>query len=289
MMEIFSTFAPFAIPLAVVFGLLIGSFLNVVIYRTPVQMQREWTVFAKEHLNIELTEEEKQPFGLLKPDSHCPNCHSSVRPWQNIPVVSYLMLGGKCGTCKTPISKRYPAIEILTALLFGLIAYQYGWSWITMTGIIITAYLIALTFIDFDTQYLPDQLTFPLIWIGLLSNYFGNGMASLQQAVLGAICGYLSLWLLNKIHKLLRGFDGMGMGDAKLLAALGAWLGATTLPLIVFLAAFIGSVVGLVLRLGFNKQIAFGPSLAIAGWVTFICYEKVMSGITWWLKMSGFL
>ena len=141
------------------------------IYRTPVMMERGWTQFAKEHLQLGLTEEERQPFNLLKPDSRCPKCHAPVRAWQNIPIVSYLMLGGKCGSCKTPISIRYPLVELLTGILFAAVAWQYGWSWTTLGGLILTAVLIALTFIDIDTQYLPDQLTLPLIWLGLLFKF----------------------------------------------------------------------------------------------------------------------
>ena len=280
-------YAPFVVYLAALFGLLTGSFLNVVIYRVPVMMERGWTLFAKEHLQLELTEAEKQPFNLLKPDSRCQHCGTPIKPWQNIPVISYILLRGQCGSCQTPISIRYPAIELLTAVMFAVVAIVYGWSWLTLTGLVLTAFLIALTFIDADTQYLPDQLTLPLIWLGLLANYAG-GLVSLQQAVLGAVCGYMSLWLLNFVHKLLRGFDGMGAGDFKLLAALGAWLGAAVLPVIVFVAALVGVVAALVLKAAKSQPIAFGPCLAIAGWLVWIGYDKVMMGIDAWLKASGF-
>lgn len=283
-----STYAPFVIPLAALFGLLVGSFLNVVIYRLPVIMQRDWTVFAKEHLGLELTEEEKQPFNLIKPDSRCPKCGQPVKPWQNIPVVSYLLLKGKCASCHTPIGLRYPAVEILTAVLFGLVAVCYGWSWITLGGLVFTAYLVALTFIDADTQYLPDQLTLPLIWLGLLANCGGNGLVGLKQAVLGAVFGYMVLWLLNAVHKAVRGMDGIGGGDFKLLAALGAWLGWQVLPVVVFAAALVGLAAALILRAAKSQPIAFGPSLAIAGWLVFIGYDKVVAGIHWWLEKSGF-
>lgn len=280
-------YAPFVVYLAALFGLLTGSFLNVVIYRVPVMMERGWTLFAKEHLQLELTEVEKQPFNLLKPDSRCQHCGTPIKPWQNIPVISYILLRGQCGSCQTPISIRYPAIELLTAVMFAVVAIVYGWSWLTLTGLVLTAFLIALTFIDADTQYLPDQLTLPLIWLGLLANYAG-GLVSLQQAVLGAVCGYMSLWLLNFVHKLLRGFDGMGAGDFKLLAALGAWLGAAVLPVIVFVAALVGVVAAVVLKAAKSQPIAFGPCLAIAGWLVWIGYDKVMMGIDAWLKASGF-
>ena len=280
-------YAPFVVYLAALFGLLTGSFLNVVIYRVPVMMERGWTLFAKEHLQLELTEAEKQPFNLLKPDSRCQHCGTPIKPWQNIPVISYILLRGQCGSCQTPISIRYPAIELLTAVMFAVVAIVYGWSWLTLTGLVLTAFLIALTFIDADTQYLPDQLTLPLIWLGLLANYAG-GLVSLQQAVLGAVCGYMSLWLLNFVHKLWRGFDGMGAGDFKLLAALGAWLGTAVLPVIVFVAALVGVVAAVVLKAAKSQPIAFGPCLAIAGWLVWIGYDKVMVGIDAWLKASGF-
>ena len=238
-------------------------------------------------MQLELTEAEKQPFNLLKPDSRCQHCGTPIKPWQNIPVISYILLRGQCGSCQTPISIRYPAIELLTAVMFAVVAIVYGWSWLTLVGLVLTAFLIALTFIDADTQYLPDQLTLPLVWLGLLANYAG-GLVSLQQAVLGAVCGYMSLWLLNFVHKLLRGFDGMGAGDFKLLAALGAWLGATVLPVIVFVAALVGVVAAVVLKAAKSQPIAFGPCLAIAGWLVWVGYDKVMMGIDAWLKASGF-
>lgn len=287
MLEIWNQLAPFVLPLTVIFGLLIGSFLNVVIYRVPVMMERGWTQFAKEHLNLPLTAEEEAPFTLSKPDSRCPKCHAPVKAWQNIPIVSYLLLGGKCSSCKTPISIRYPLVELLTGVLFGVVAWQYGWSWLTLGGLIFTAMLIALTFIDYDTQYLPDSLTLPLVWLGLLYN-FNGAFTTLQSAVLGAVCGYMSLWLLCYVYKLLTGKIGMGGGDFKLLAALGAWLGVGVLPVLVFMAALIGIIGALLSRVGKGQQFAFGPSLAVAGWVIFIANEPIHQLIQWWLMKSGF-
>lgn len=287
MLEALNTLTPFAVPLSVVLGLLIGSFLNVVIYRVPVMMERGWTQFAKEHLQLELTEEEKQPFNLMKPDSRCPKCHTPVRAWQNIPIVSYLMLGGKCGTCKTSISIRYPLIELLTGILFGMVAWQYGWSMATLGGLVLTAILVALTFIDADTQYLPDSLTLPLIWLGLLFNLNGT-FVPLESAVLGAVCGYMSLWLLCFVYKLLTGKVGMGNGDFKLLAALGAWLGAGILPVLIFMAALIGLVGAVIGRVAKGQYFAFGPSLAIAGWIILAANEPVHRAVAWWLAKSGF-
>ena len=287
MLESLDTLTPFAIPLSVVVGLLIGSFLNVVIYRVPVMMERGWTQFAKEHLQLELTEEEQQPFNLMKPDSRCPKCHAPVKAWQNIPIVSYLMLGGKCGSCKTPISIRYPLIELLTGILFGVVAWQYGWTMAAFGGLILTALLIALTFIDADTQYLPDSLTLPLIWLGLLFNLNGT-FVPLKSAVLGAVFGYMSLWLLCFIYKLLTGKIGMGNGDFKLLAALGAWLGIGILPVLVFMAALIGLIGAIIGRVAKGQYFAFGPSLAIAGWIILVVNEPVHRAVTWWLTKSGF-
>ena len=287
MLESLDTLAPFAIPLSVIVGLLIGSFLNVVIYRVPVMMERGWTQFAKEHLQLELTEEEQQPFNLMKPDSRCPKCHAPVKAWQNIPIVSYLMLGGKCGSCKTPISIRYPLIELLTGILFGVVAWQYGWTMAAFGGLILTALLIALTFIDADTQYLPDSLTLPLIWLGLLFNLNGT-FVPLKSAVLGAVFGYMSLWLLCFIYKLLTGKIGMGNGDFKLLAALGAWLGIGILPVLVFMAALIGLIGAIIGRVAKGQYFAFGPSLAIAGWIILVVNEPVHRAVTWWLTKSGF-
>ena len=287
MLESLDTLAPFAIPLSVVVGLLIGSFLNVVIYRVPVMMERGWIQFAKEHLQLELTEEEQQPFNLMKPDSRCPKCHAPVKAWQNIPIVSYLMLGGKCGSCKTPISIRYPLIELLTGILFGVVAWQYGWTMAAFGGLILTALLIALTFIDADTQYLPDSLTLPLIWLGLLFNLSGT-FVPLKSAVLGAVFGYMSLWLLCFIYKLLTGKIGMGNGEFKLLAALGAWLGVGILPVLVFMAALIGLIGAIIGRVAKGQYFAFGPSLAIAGWIILVANEPVHHAVTWWLTKSGF-
>ena len=287
-MSIQGLYAPFAVPLALIFGLLVGSFLNVVIYRIPVMMEKGWTLFAKSHLDIPLTEEDQAVFNLSHPDSRCPKCGTGVKPWQNIPVISYLLLRGKCAGCHTPISLRYPMVEMLTAIMFGAVAWQYGWSWLTLGGVIFTAFLIALTFIDADTQYLPDQLTLPLVWLGLIYN-FNGAFVSLQQAVAGAICGYMSLWLLNFVHKKLRGFDGMGGGDFKLLAALGAWLGAGVLPIVVFSAAFVGIAAALIMKVAKSQPIAFGPCLAIAGWLVFIANDQVKAGLNLWLNSAGLL
>ncbi|EGY51718.1 prepilin peptidase [Neisseria shayeganii] len=280
--------AQVSIVMAVLLGLLVGSFLNVVIYRLPLMLEKQWQVLAKQHLDLPLTEEERQPFNLMFPPSRCPECGTGVKPWQNIPLLSYLLLRGRCHHCRTPIGWRYPAVELLTGVLFGVVAWQYGVSGVTLGGLLLTAMLIAMTFIDADTQLLPDQLTLPLIWLGLLFNW-QFGFVSLPQALLGAVCGYMSLWLLFHLFKLLTGKDGMGYGDFKLLAALGAWLGVGSLPVIVFMAALVGLVAALVMKAAKGQPIAFGPALAIAGWIVFVANDVVKQGMDWWLSKSGFI
>nr|WP_244773700.1 A24 family peptidase [Alysiella crassa]UOP08183.1 A24 family peptidase [Alysiella crassa] len=296
-----------AIFMAVLFGLLVGSFLNVVIYRLPVILNREWNEAAREQLklndefintlpenaaqtlrqHISLTAEQQGEFTLSKPRSRCGNCGAPVKAWMNIPIISWLILRGKCHTCKTPISIRYPLVELLTGVLFGVVAWRYGWTEITVWGCLLTAFVVAMTFIDADTQLLPDQLTLPLIWLGLLFNWHTQ-FVSLESAVLGAVCGYMSLWTLNKIHKILRGMDGMGYGDFKMLAAIGAWCGAANLPIVVMMAALTGIVAALLKRVGKGQPMAFDPCLAIAGWLIFLFHAQAVSLITWWLQKSGF-
>lgn len=273
---------------ALVLGLLVGSFLNVVIYRIPMMMENDWTQFAKEHLGLIKEDDPKPaPFNLLTPPSRCGNCGTPVRPWQNIPIISWLMLRGKCAGCQTLISIRYPLVELLTGVLFAVVAWQYGWSPITVWACLFTAFVIALTFIDADTQYLPDQLTLPLVWLGLLFNWH-TGFITLEQAVLGATVGYMSLWILSNTYKLLRGRDGMGGGDFKLLAAVGAWTGLKSLALIVFMAAAVGIVAALIKRVAKQQPMAFGPCLAIAGWLVLVWHDKVLAFVAWWLHKSGF-
>lgn len=267
-------------------GLLIGSFLNVVIYRLPIMLDRQWTSMAKEQLNIEETEE-TPTFNLMTPASQCGHCGTKVKAWQNIPVLSWLLLRGKCYSCQKPIGLRYPLVELLTSALFGLMAWQYGDSAITIGACLFTAIIVALTFIDADTQLLPDQLTLPLIWLGLLFNVY-TGFIPLQQAVIGAVIGYMSLWTLFHVFKLLTGKEGMGYGDFKLLAAIGAWLGVAILPIVVFAAALVGIVAALLMRVAKGQAMAFGPCLAIAAWVVFLFHSSAMEAITWWLRSSGF-
>lgn len=264
-----------------VLGLLVGSFLNVVVYRLPIIMERSWKVEAAEFL------EQKAPefpvFNLMKPDSACPHCQASIKAWQNIPVISYLFLRGKCSNCKKPISSRYPIVELTTGLFTAAIGWYFGWSGQTLFLLAFTWLTISLTLIDFDTQLLPDSLVFPLIWLGLLAN-LNNLFVPLEQAVIGAMAGYLTLWSIYWLFKLITGKEGMGYGDFKLLAALGAWFGWQALPLIILLSALVGAVVGISLMviLGRDKNIPipFGPYLCGAAWVFLFWGEAIT---TWYL------
>jgi leader peptidase (prepilin peptidase) / N-methyltransferase len=270
------------VALSTVLGLLVGSFLNVVIYRLPIMLQRDWRAQCHEFLEIENktpdTNESTakfKTFNLQKPDSHCPVCNHKIRPWENIPVISYAALGGKCSGCKTKISLRYPSVELVTGLLSGLVAATYGPTLLTLSLLIFTWCLISLTLIDFDHQLLPDDITIPLLWLGLLVNAFGLGMGiSLYDAVIGAMAGYLVLWGFYWAFKLATGKEGMGYGDFKLLGALGAWMGWQSLLPIIILSSLVGAVFGLgmILVLGRDKSIPmpFGPYLAGAGFLMLI-------------------
>ena len=274
------------IALAALLGLVVGSFLNVVVYRLPIMLERGWRREARAVLALPPGTDDEQRFNLLVPASACPHCHAPVKPWQNIPVLSFLLLKARCHSCHTPISWRYPLVEMLTAVAFAVVVWRFGWNETAWMGLLFTAVLLALTFIDVDTQLLPDQLTLPLIWLGLLFNLW-LGFVPLTQAVLGAVLGYLSLWSLFWLFKLLTGKDGMGYGDFKLLAALGAWLGAATLPVIVLMAALVGIVASIILKVARNQPMSFGPALAIAGWIVFVANEPIKQAIQWWLHSAG--
>ncbi|MEO5931963.1 MAG: A24 family peptidase [Duganella sp.] len=274
---LFAPAADLAISLiAGLFGLLIGSFLNVVIHRLPKMMQRE----SDNYCAVEAGKEEvhTERYNLMVPRSACPHCQHQITALENIPVVSYLVLRGKCSNCKAPISPRYPAIELLTGVLSALLVWKLGTGWQGLGGLFFLYSLVALTFIDADTQLLPDDLTYPLIWAGLLINVNGT-FVPLRDAVIGAAAGYLALWIIYWAYKLVRGREGMGYGDFKLLAALGAWMGWATLPAIVLMSSLVGAVVGIALmvanRRGFDYQIPFGPYLAAAGLITFLYREPL--------------
>jgi leader peptidase (prepilin peptidase)/N-methyltransferase len=247
-------------------GLCVGSFLNVVVHRLPKMMERDWQMQCAELRDEPF--EPAEPLSLAKPRSRCPACGHWISALENIPVVSYLMLKGRCTGCQATISPRYPLVEAFTGLLSAYLAWRFGPTWQTAGALCLAWALIALTFIDFDTQLLPDSITLPLLWLGLLFNLIG-GFTDLKSAVIGAMAGYLSLWSVYWLFKLATGKEGMGYGDFKLLAALGGWLGWQMLPAIILLSSLVGAVVGIALillaRHGRNVPIPFGPYLAAAG------------------------
>lgn len=253
-------------------SLAVGSFLNVVIYRLPVMLKNEWTADCQSFLEIESTQE-TETFNLAKPNSTCPHCGHQIRIWENIPVLSYLLLRGRCSACKTAISAQYPAIEAITAILSVMVALRFGVSAETLFGLLLTWSLISLTVIDAKTQLLPDAITLPLLWLGLLINS-AEVFTSLSAAVWGAALGYLVLWTVYQLFKAVTGKEGMGYGDFKLLAALGAWMGWEMLPQIILLSSVVGAIIGISMMLLIkhqkNQPIPFGPYLAIAGWIAFM-------------------
>lgn len=260
-----------------IISLMVGSFLNVVIYRLPVMLEREW---QREIAEIKgEVEEQQNTFNLMTPRSRCSNCETPITSLQNIPVISYLFLGGKCHGCKTPISMRYPLVEIVTALLSATVAWLFfPQVEAAAAAILLTWTLITLTGIDYDTYLLPDSITLPLIWLGLIVNYFSL-ITDFNSSFWGAIAGYLSLWSIYWAFKLLTGKEGMGYGDFKLLAALGAWLGWQMLPVVIILSSLVGAVVGIALMIFSNhetsKPIPFGPYLAAAGWIALLWGEQI--------------
>ena len=263
---------------ALVLGLLVGSFLNVVIHRLPIMMQRDWRAQAREFL--ELPAEPASTFNLVLPNSHCPQCDHEIRPWENIPLVSWLALRGKCSSCRAPISRRYPLVELLCGLLSGYVAWHFGFSWQAGAMLVLTWGLLAMSMIDVDHQLLPDSLVLPLLWLGLIVNCFGL-FAPLPDAVWGAVAGYLSLWSVYWLFKLVTGKEGMGYGDFKLLAMLGAWGGWQVLPLTILLSSLVGAVLGTIMlrmqKADSGTTIPFGPYLAIAGWVALLWGDQITS------------
>lgn len=255
-----------AIALAGILGLLVGSFLNVVIHRLPRMMERDWQLQCAE-LRGE-TAPEKERLSLAAPASRCPHCGHAIRAWENIPVLSFLLLKGRCSGCQAPISLRYPLVEAFTGLLSAFTVWHFGPTLAAAAALLLLWAMVALTGIDFDTQLLPDSITLPLVWLGLLFNISGT-FTDLSSAVIGAMVGYLSLWSVYWLFKLATGKEGMGYGDFKLLAAIGAWLGWQMLPLTILLSSLVGAVVGVALivlaRRGRNVPIPFGPYLAAAG------------------------
>ncbi|MBQ4798510.1 prepilin peptidase [Pseudoalteromonas sp. MMG006] len=267
-------------------SLCVGSFLNVVIYRLPLMMQREWQSECRLLLEDELTANKPkqtqtyEPFNLVKPNSTCPKCKMAIKPWQNIPIISWLLLKGKCANCSNSISVRYPAVEAITAILSLIIAYSFGATEQALLYIFITWILVALTFIDIDHMLLPDQLTLPLVWLALIAAVAGITITP-SDAIMGAAFGYLSLWSVFWLFKLLTGKEGMGYGDFKLLAVFGALLGWQSLLTIILLSSVVGAIIGIALLSIQGKDkatpIPFGPYLAIAGWITLLWGSQIQN------------
>lgn len=290
--------SPLPAAVAGIFGLLVGSFLNVVIHRLPRMIERESDNYLpffnegrEEALRLgsvvtSITYESKvplphaEPYNLVLPNSSCPVCGHKITALENIPVLSYLALRGKCRACKTPISIRYPLVELLTGALSVILIWHFGSGVLGLASLLFTYLLIAMTFIDADTKYLPDVLTYPLLWCGLLLN-LGGAIVPLRDAVIGAVAGYLFFWLVSALFKWIRKTEGMGQGDFKLLAALGAWFGWKMLPLIVLVSSLFGAVVGIGLvilaKRGRNYAIPFGPYLAFAGMVALLAGEPILN------------
>lgn len=263
--------------LVFILGLLVGSFLNVVIYRLPVMMQNSWRSDCREYLQLP-AEQPTDSFNLLWPGSRCPVCKTEIKAYQNIPVISYIFLRGKCAHCATSIPLRYPAIEAFSGLCSAIVAWQFGYGMPMLFALLLTWSLIALSFIDIDHQLLPDTITLPLLWLGLLLSLFSVYTDS-HASIIGAAAGYLSLWSIYHLFKLLTGKEGMGYGDFKLLALLGAWIGWHYLPLIILLSSLVGAVIGMGMVL-FRKHdasnpIPFGPYLAAAGWIALIWGNEI--------------
>lgn len=253
-----------------ILGLLIGSFLNVVIFRLPIMLQAEWE-----------EDNTSPPYNLVYPSSHCPYCKKKLSIVENIPLLSFIFLKGKCKHCQHPISWRYPFVELLTAFFSMITAYHFGLNYYFLSGaLLLTWYLIVLAIIDFDHKILPDHLTLPLLWIGLGFNLSEKGFVPLQEAVLGAMLGYLFLWVVYWLFKALTKKEGMGYGDFKLLAALGAWLGWKSLPFILLAASATGAIIGvlgiLIMKRSRSVPIPFGPFLAFAGWISLLWGDKIM-------------
>jgi leader peptidase (prepilin peptidase)/N-methyltransferase len=274
-----------------VLGLVVGSFLNVVVYRLPIMLERQWREQCAEvsgQLSVAISSREREPtFNLVTPRSSCPACHAPVTALQNIPLLSWLVLRGRCANCRARISGRYPLIEALTAVLSGVVAWKFGFGWPALAALVLTWFLIALAFIDIDHQLLPDSLTLPLLWLGLLLSLCAvrpGGVpppVDIRSSLIGAMAGYVSLWSVYHLFRLITGKEGMGYGDFKLFAALGAWLGWQMLLPIILLAATVGAVIGIALIMLRRQQraapIPFGPFLAASGWLMLLSGQTLVS------------
>jgi len=288
MLELFTESPLLFFAVVFAFALVVGSFLNVVVYRLPIMMDREWREQCEELAKTppgSNTVEER--FDLIVPRSRCPSCGTMIKAWQNIPVISYLMLGGRCAKCRNSISARYPLVELSTGILAALCAWRFGVGAEALMAIILTLGLLPIALIDADTQLIPDSIVLPLLWIGLAMSLFHPvaGAETLfigpKDAIVGAIAGYLSIWSVYQLFKLVTGKEGMGFGDFKLLAALGAWLGWQDLPLIVLMSAVVGALVGIGLMVFKRRErsvpMPFGPYLAAAGWIAMMWGDAIRS------------
>jgi len=285
MAELFTQAPIVFIAVAFAFALVIGSFLNVVIYRLPLMMQRDWREQCDELSKEPAPDLPDGKFNLVVPRSRCPSCGAAIKAWQNIPVLSYLLLGAQCSSCQKSISVRYPLVETLTAILAAICAWYFGFGWEALMAIGLSFALVAISLIDADHQIIPDSIVIPLMWGGLIMSLFhplagaGTLFIAPQDAVVGAVAGYLSLWSVYQLFKLVTGKEGMGYGDFKLLAALGAWLGWQALPTIILMSAVVGATIGIALIIfrGRDRQIPipFGPYLAAAGWITMLWGETI--------------
>ena len=281
MIELLQTSLPLWTATAVVIGLLVGSFLNVVIHRLPRMLQQGWQRECRLLLALPDQPSESKPESLVFPGSRCPACRADIRWYDNIPVLSFLRLKGRCRQCSTKIGWRYPLVEAITALLTGVVAWQLGFGLFGAAAIALTWTLVALSTIDFDHQLLPDNITLPALWAGLLLSVLG-GPVSPADAVIGAAVGYLSLWLVFHGFRLITGKEGMGYGDFKLLAVFGAWLGWQALPLIILLSSVVGALVGGGLiasgALRRDQPMPFGPYIAAAGWIAMLWGDAIIQG-----------
>jgi leader peptidase (prepilin peptidase)/N-methyltransferase len=273
--------------LVTVIGLLVGSFLNVVIYRLPVMMEREWRKECKEFLQLPADEADNENLNLLLPLSRCPHCKTAIKPYQNIPVLSYIFLQGCCAACKQPISLRYPLIEAFTGVCSAIVAYHFGYGLELLFALLLTWSLIALSFIDIDHQLLPDSINLPLLWLGLFLSLFPV-FADSHDSIIGAVAGYLSLWSVYHLFRLVTGKEGMGYGDFKLLALFGAWLGWKFIPLIILLSSLVGAVIGIGMIIFAGRDhtvpIPFGPYLAAAGWIALLWGQDIIDK---YLQIAG--
>ena len=285
MVQLFTQAPAIFIAVAFAFALIIGSFLNVVIYRLPLMMHREWLEQCEELQSTQAPDIPEGAFNLLVPRSQCPSCGNTIEAWRNIPVLSYLLLGAQCAKCQASIAVRYPLVELLSATLAAVCAWHFGFGPEAAMAIVLSFVLIAISLIDVDHQIIPDSIVIPLLWIGLAMSLFHPlaGAESLfiapQDAIVGALAGYLSLWSVYQVFKLITGKEGMGYGDFKLLAALGAWLGWEALPTIILMSAIVGAATGIAMVVfrGRDRQqpMPYGPYLAAAGWITMLYGDTI--------------